>query len=84
MKNGATEMRMDGCSEDLLLETVVSAHYLVLQMRMLAAATDFPAAGETALMADSLSRWAQLVAGRSPGDERESCAGPGVKGHLRA
>ncbi len=47
--------------DDLLLETVVSAHYLVLQMRMLTRSGEFAGGAETELMADALSRWAQLA-----------------------
>jgi hypothetical protein len=70
MKNGAPEKLETEVIDDFLLETVVSAHYLVLQMRMLVAAKDFSGAAETAIMANSLSRWAQRVAGQSPGEER--------------
>lgn len=84
MKNGAPDKLDTEIVENFLLETIVSAHYLVLQMRMLAGARDFPGAGETALMADSLSRWAQLVAGQLPADERESFTGPAVEGERRA
>jgi hypothetical protein len=78
MKNGAPEKLETEAVENFLLETVVSAHYLAMQMRMLAVARNFPGAAETALMADSLSRWAQLVARWSPAGERESFAGPGA------
>jgi hypothetical protein len=84
MKNGAPQTRMNVCTEDFLLETVVSAHYLVLQLRMLAGARDFPGAAETAVMADSLSRWAQLVAAQLPGDQRESFVRSGAGGGRRA
>jgi hypothetical protein len=72
MKNEAAEKLETEAVENFLLETVVSAHYLAMQMRMLVVARDFPGAAETGLMADSLSRWAQRVAGWSPAGERES------------
>lgn len=61
MKNHAPDAHENIAINDQLLETIVSAHYLVLQMRMLAAAEDFSGQAETELMADALSRWAQLA-----------------------
>ncbi len=61
MKNHAPFKEGDVPIDDLLLETVVSAHYLVLQMRMLTSSSEFAGQAETELMADALSRWAQLA-----------------------
>lgn len=61
MKNHAPIMGGHDPIDDLLLETVVSAHYLVLQMRMLTRSNEFAGQAETELMADALSRWAQFA-----------------------
>lgn len=61
MKNHAPFMGGHDPIDDLLLETVVSAHYLVLQMRMLTRSNEFAGHTETELMADALSRWAQFA-----------------------
>ncbi len=51
-------------AKEALLETVVSAHYLALQMRILASMPDFPGAAETELIAEALNRWARLAGAR--------------------
>ena len=61
MKNHAPFTGSHAPIDDLLLETVVSAHYLVLQMRMLTRSDDFAGQAEMEVMADALSRWAQLA-----------------------
>lgn len=58
MKDLAPPETENGSVEEVLLETIVSAHYLALQMRMLASAPSFRGAVETELMAEALSRWA--------------------------
>jgi hypothetical protein len=50
----------DGAS---LLETVVNAHYLALQMRMLAKSRRFTGSEATELLASALTEWAQLAGG---------------------
>jgi hypothetical protein len=50
----------DGAS---LLETVVNAHYLALQMRMLIKARKFNGSEATELLASALTEWAQLAGG---------------------
>lgn len=64
MKDFARPTPENANSSDVLLETIVSAHYLVLQMRLLAGADDFSGHAETELMADALSRWAQVVSAK--------------------
>jgi hypothetical protein len=61
MKDIAPETLQSGALDEVLLETIVSAHYLVLQMRMLAGAAGFQGSAETGLMAEALSRWAHLA-----------------------
>ncbi|MCW2283864.1 hypothetical protein M2323_001473 [Rhodoblastus acidophilus] len=46
-----------------LLETVVNAHYLALQMRMLAKSRAFTGSEATELLASALTEWAQLAGG---------------------
>jgi hypothetical protein len=46
-----------------LLETVVNAHYLALQMRMLVKARKFAGSEATELLASALTEWAQLAGG---------------------
>lgn len=46
-----------------LLETVVNAHYLALQMRMVAKARKFNGREATELLASALTEWAQLAGG---------------------
>lgn len=46
-----------------LLETVVNAHYLALQMRMLAKSRRFTGSEATELLASALTEWAQLAGG---------------------
>ena len=46
-----------------LLETVVNAHYLALQMRMLVKARRFAGSEATELLASALTEWAQLAGG---------------------
>jgi hypothetical protein len=46
-----------------LLETVVNAHYLALQMRMLARSCKFTGSEATELLASALTEWAQLAGG---------------------
>jgi len=48
----------DGAS---LLETVVNAHYLALQMRMLIKTRRFSGSEATELLASALTEWAQLA-----------------------
>jgi hypothetical protein len=55
-----TEPEEEGAS---LLETVVNAHYLALQMRMLAKARKFNGSEATELLACALTEWAQLAGG---------------------
>ncbi len=54
------EREDDGAS---LLETVVNAHYLALQMRMLAKSRKFNGRDATELLASALTEWAQLAGG---------------------
>jgi hypothetical protein len=61
MKNHAPFAHENVAVKDILLDTIVSAHYLVLQMRMLTASGDFAGQAETEVMADALSRWAQIA-----------------------
>lgn len=61
MKNHAPSTLDTVAINDALLETTVSAHFLVLQMRMLINNPDFAGRAETELMADALSRWAQAA-----------------------
>jgi hypothetical protein len=61
MKNHAPFTGSPAPIDDLLLETAVSAHYLVLQMRMLTRSDQFAGQAETEVMADALSRWAQFA-----------------------
>jgi hypothetical protein len=73
--SAGSDLRDDaGCSEgsegnDLadegasLLETVVNAHYLALQMRMLVKGRRFTGSEATELLASALTEWAQLAGG---------------------
>jgi len=61
MKNHAPSEFKNFVINDQLLEAIVSAHYLVLQMRMLVSSDDFNGKVETELMADALSQWAQFA-----------------------
>jgi hypothetical protein len=54
------DSREEGAS---LLETVVNAHYLALQMRILVKARRFTGSEATELLASALSEWAQLAGG---------------------
>ena len=46
-----------------LLETVVNAHYLALQMRMLVKGRRFTGSEATELLASALTEWAQMAGG---------------------
>lgn len=72
MKNQASIAQENFAIKDILLDTIVSAHYLVLQMRMLAVADLCSGNAETELMADALSRWAQQAGGKWRLDETEA------------
>jgi hypothetical protein len=61
MKNHALATHENAAVKEVLLETIVSAHYLVLQMRILTSADEFSGNAETELMAEALSRWAQIA-----------------------
>ncbi len=50
---------------NVLLETVVAAHYLALQMRIIARDRDFKGREATEFLAAALSEWASLVEGDS-------------------
>ncbi|RAI17336.1 hypothetical protein CH337_16895 [Rhodoblastus acidophilus] len=52
-----------GEDSSALLETVVNAHYLALQMRMLVKARRFTGSEATELLASALTEWAQLAGG---------------------
>jgi hypothetical protein len=56
----ATDLGEEGAS---LLETVVNAHYLALQMRMLVRGRRFTGSEATELLASALTEWAQLAGG---------------------
>jgi hypothetical protein len=45
----------------VLLDTVVSAHYLALQMRILTRGEKFHGREATEFLADALSKWARIV-----------------------
>ena len=72
MKDLAPVTRENAALRETVLETVVSAHYLALQLRMLAGAKGFAGAAETELMADALSRWARLAAAQCSDESGES------------
>ena len=55
-----TDLADEGAS---LLETVVNAHYLALQMRMLIKGRRFTGSEATELLASALTEWAQLAGG---------------------
>ena len=44
-----------------LLDTLVSAHYLALQLKLLAQGRDFNGRDATEFLADALTEWARLV-----------------------
>ncbi|MGO8740660.1 hypothetical protein [Rhodoblastus sp.] len=79
MQNHTPSGEGDGPVNDSLLETVIAAHYLVLQMRMLTSSGQFIGQVETELMADALSRWAQ-VAGTKWRDANREAAGSATDG----
>ena len=72
MKDLAPFTRENAALRETVLETVVSAHYLALQLRMLAGTMGFAGAAETELMADALSRWARLAAAQCSDELDES------------
>jgi len=72
MKDLAPFTRENAAIRETVLETVVSAHYLALQLRMLAGTKGFAGAAETELMADALSRWARLAAAQCSDESGES------------
>lgn len=83
MKDLAPFTRENAALRETVLETVVSAHYLALQLRMLAGTKGFAGAAETELMADALSRWARLAAAQScveAGESPGSVAWTGSRG----
>jgi hypothetical protein len=47
----------------VLLDTLVSAHYLALQMRILTRGEKFQGSEATEFLADALSKWARTVEG---------------------
>ena len=46
---------------DLMLETLVAAHYLALQMKMLTRDVTFRGGAATGFLAGALSEWARMV-----------------------
>jgi hypothetical protein len=61
MKDVVAEL---GESEDethILLDALVSAHYLALQLKILAQARDFSGRDGAEFLADALTEWAKLV-----------------------
>lgn len=79
MKNHAPVPGENVPISDILLDTVVSAHYLVLQMRMLTGSGQFAGQAETELMADALSRWAQVAGAKWRAADPEALAASDVR-----
>ncbi len=79
MKNHAPVAGDNFPISDILLDTVVSAHYLVLQMRMLTGSGQFAGQAETELMADALSRWAQVAGAKWRAADPEGFAASDVR-----
>ncbi|MCW2274423.1 hypothetical protein GJ654_08975 [Rhodoblastus acidophilus] len=62
-QNGSNPPSRNADEGASLLETVVNAHYLALQMRMLAKSCSFTGSEATELLASALTEWAQLAGG---------------------
>lgn len=61
MKEDACEFPEAEDDPDLMLETLVAAHYLALQMKMLTRDVTFRGRAATGFLAGALSEWARMV-----------------------
>ena len=61
MKEDACRFAKAEDDPDLVLETLVAAHYLSLQMKMLTRDVTFRGRAATGFLAEALSEWARLV-----------------------
>jgi len=61
MQDGAAEGPDEGDEARLVLETVIAAHYLALQMRLLARNPAFSGREATEFLAAALTEWARLA-----------------------
>ena len=61
MKEDACQFHAAEDDPDLVLETLVAAHYLALQMKMLTRDVTFRGRAATGFLAEALSEWARLV-----------------------
>jgi len=63
MKDAASELEMIDSDSNFLLETIVSAHYLALQMKTLARDSNFAGRDAAEFLAAALCEWASLAEG---------------------
>ncbi len=61
MKDVVAEYRESEEETHILLDTLVQAHYLALQMKLLAHGREFNGRDATMFLADALTEWARLV-----------------------
>lgn len=61
MKEAETGSHENDGETSILLETVVAAHYLALQLRLLARGSDFKGRDATEFLAAALTEWAALA-----------------------
>lgn len=61
MKEDACQLPQVEDNPDLVLETLVAAQYLALQMKMLTRSATFRARAATDFLAKALTEWARLV-----------------------
>ncbi len=70
MEQAASEHTTKDNEPSFLLETIVAAHYLALQMKILARDKDFAGRDAAEFLAAALTEWAALA----EGDKRAQCA----------
>jgi hypothetical protein len=70
MKDAEDGQVANDSEPSMLLETIVAAHYLALQMKALARDKDFAGRDAAEFLAASLSEWASMA----EGDKRAQCA----------
>jgi hypothetical protein len=61
MKEANVNLMECDAKSHVLLDTLVSAHYLALQMRILTREERFQGSEATEFLADALSKWARTV-----------------------
>jgi hypothetical protein len=63
MKHAASQPETSDSAPNFLLETIVAAHFLALQMKILACDKDFAGRDAAEFLAAALSEWAAMAEG---------------------